>query len=117
MAATIKALSLSTTYYFHVKAKNKKGFSISSPVVSVTTPMGFGGIAEVGSLGKGKGGLSTTAIMYILIISSTLVITIVSILLIIFCCRRSQATTPERTKKGLVSKHYELINCVLKVIS
>uniref|UniRef100_A0A224XGP9 Putative neural cell adhesion molecule l1 n=1 Tax=Panstrongylus lignarius TaxID=156445 RepID=A0A224XGP9_9HEMI len=100
MAATIKALSLSTTYYFHVKAKNKKGFSISSPVVSVTTLMGYGGIAEVGSLGKGKGGLSTTAILYIVIIASSLVITIISILLIIFCCRRSQATTPERNKKG-----------------
>lgn len=50
MTLTIKALSLGTTYYFHVKAKNRKGSSTSSPVVSVTTPAtGFGGIAELGN--------------------------------------------------------------------
>ncbi|KAF6207020.1 hypothetical protein GE061_018258, partial [Apolygus lucorum] len=101
MVLTVKALSLGTTYYFHVKAKNRKGYSMSSPVVSVTTPAtGFGGIAEIGNP-KGKGGLSSTTIMYIAIVASSVIVTAVAIGLVLVCCRRSTPeTSPERSKVG-----------------
>ncbi|KAL1140726.1 hypothetical protein AAG570_000656, partial [Ranatra chinensis] len=41
MAATIRSLSPSATYYFHVKARNSKGYSPTSPTVSVTIPPGM----------------------------------------------------------------------------
>uniref|UniRef100_A0A0A9YF81 Fibronectin type-III domain-containing protein n=1 Tax=Lygus hesperus TaxID=30085 RepID=A0A0A9YF81_LYGHE len=100
MVLTVKALSLGTTYYFHVKAKNRKGYSMSSPVVSVTTPAtGFGGIAEIGNP-KGKGGLSSTTIMYIAIVASSVIVTAVAIGLVLVCCRRTPETSPERSKVG-----------------
>ncbi|XP_014240160.1 neogenin isoform X2 [Cimex lectularius] len=100
MSTLIKALSLDTTYYFHVKARNKKGFSISSPVVSITTPASaFGAIAEVGNLNKGKG-LSNTTLMYIVIVASSVLITLIAISVVFLCCRKSNPTTPDRSKKG-----------------
>lgn len=34
----IKSLSPSSTYYFYVQAKNSKGLSPASPIISVITP-------------------------------------------------------------------------------
>ncbi|BES95191.1 Neogenin C-terminus [Nesidiocoris tenuis] len=100
MVLTIKALSLSTTYYFHVKAKNRKGYSMSSPVVSVTTPSaGFGGIAELGNP-KVKGAISPTTLMYIVIVASSVLVTGVAIGLVLLCCRKTPEASPERSKVG-----------------
>lgn len=96
LSTTIKSLAHSTTYYFHVKAKNSMGYS-STPVVSITTLSAHSGSSDKGLKGK----LGSSGMMYIIMICSSVVVTLLAVGIIFFCCRKpTRQNTPERNKKG-----------------
>lgn len=95
LSTVIRSLQSSTTYYFHVKAKNSMGYS-STPVVSITTLSSSSIVSDRGIKDK----LSSAGIMYIAIACISVGI-FFAVGMSILCCRRPpRQNTPERSKKG-----------------
>ncbi|KAK2725812.1 neogenin-like isoform X1 [Artemia franciscana] len=102
MTTLIKGLTLDTTYFFKIQARNNKGYGPLSPVVTYRTGAAHG-LSSL-SLGDSRGGISN-ALLYIILGASGGIILILLAILLVFACKRktgSRDESPDRSKKGYV---------------
>ncbi|CAD7076874.1 unnamed protein product [Hermetia illucens] len=91
----IENLKPFTTYYFKIQAKNSKGYSPFSAMVTYKT-----GTAVLMQDSSIMGGGVNNQMIIIIIAGATAVTLIIAIVIILLLCRRKVPSTPDHTKKS-----------------